>query len=149
MAVDRVDISKVGEAAEGPGDVRGITLREERRPPDVEGLANDRRVLEELPVGGEELVEASADRRLYGDGKRRARGSACPCQLDDEERMPLSPADVDIPSPCRSRERAGRDLIERLQLEEQAVVTRPQQGHAWELRPRGRKDHQPEAGRQR
>src|SRR2546423_7359262 len=105
-SVHRADIPEVGEAPEGAGDLRWVAPRKKRGSLHVESLADDGRGLEELAIGGEQLVEASADRGLHGDGEGGARAAPCPRQLDDEQRMPLRTFDIDIASASRAGQRA-------------------------------------------
>jgi hypothetical protein len=61
----------------------------------------------------------------------------------------LRPAYVDFAGSSRLRERARGVRIEWLKLEVEAVVARSKQRQPRKFRPRGRKDHQPQAGRKR
>jgi hypothetical protein len=55
---DGLHEAELREPAEAARDVRGLALREEGRVTGAEGLADDGRPLQELALGGRQLVEA-------------------------------------------------------------------------------------------
>ena len=77
VPVYRLDILEMREATESPRDLGWVALGQKRSATDVKGLADDRRGLQKLPIGRQELVQASADRRLHGDGKGGAGVPSC------------------------------------------------------------------------